>query len=215
MTNDNLLTPDEAAERLGVGKRYVLKARRENRLKGQKVGKFWRFLTSEVDRLAGIEQPPTTAIATTEQPRDDNQGLKDEIEKLELEATKRKLEEAARLDKAGLTEREFLAMLEAHAMLKEAYEAQEGKIEELTIKGNAKQTDIDERDEDIEVLRHQLEVCEAANKMQIREVSPTELRFTWRGKDYIIRSDELRYRAAGTSGAWYYKNAVGAEWPLT
>ena len=63
MTNDNLLTPDEAAERLGVGKRYVLKARREGRLKGQRLGKFWRFLTSEVDRLAG---QPQSAIATTE-----------------------------------------------------------------------------------------------------------------------------------------------------
>ena len=218
MGEDKLLSIEAVIEQTGLSRGQVLAKFRKGELRGLKSGQrtIHVFQSSVNQHIAGEPQSAiaTTDIATTS--RDANQVLKDDIERLKLEAEKRELEEEARLAEAGLTEREFLAMLEAHAMLKEAYEAQEGKIEELTIKGGELRTEIQERDEDIGVLRHQLEVSEAANKMQIREVSPTVLQFTWRKREYIIRNGELRYRDAGKpDGAWFYRNSAGVEWPLS
>jgi excisionase family DNA binding protein len=57
---DTLLNPEQVATRLQVSEYTALKWLREGRIKGRKLGKFWRVKAEDLE--AFINQPPTLAL---------------------------------------------------------------------------------------------------------------------------------------------------------
>ncbi|MBO8183419.1 MAG: helix-turn-helix domain-containing protein [Archaeoglobus sp.] len=51
MTNERLLTPDEVAERLAMSSKTVKDWLRSGKLKGVKLGKFWRVRPEDLDEF--------------------------------------------------------------------------------------------------------------------------------------------------------------------
>ena len=62
--NGGLCTVDEAAERLKLHPKTVLRYIREGRLKATRVGKAYRIPRADLDALAGVAAPPPSTDAT-------------------------------------------------------------------------------------------------------------------------------------------------------
>jgi excisionase family DNA binding protein len=65
MSTDTLLSPEQVAERLQVSEYTALKWLREGRIKGRKLGKFWRVKAEDLE--AFIDRPPTLRLVETPQ----------------------------------------------------------------------------------------------------------------------------------------------------
>jgi excisionase family DNA binding protein len=63
MSTDTLLNPEQIAARLQVSEYTALKWLRQGRIKGRKLGKFWRVRESDLE--AFINEPPTLRLVET------------------------------------------------------------------------------------------------------------------------------------------------------
>lgn len=63
MVSGDLLTVEQAAERLQVHAKTVLRAIREGRLRATRVGKSYRILRSDLDAFTGVPARPASGAA--------------------------------------------------------------------------------------------------------------------------------------------------------
>ena len=139
----------------------------------------------------------------------------EEKEELEYEAEFSK--QANNLVRAGLTEKTFAAMVEAHLMLKANHAKLEEEIDGSVVTEKRLGEEIEGLEGDIDQLRHQLQVSEDANKFKICPLSDTRLRLFWHGHWYFL--DETKTEVQFTlgddmGGTRYHKAMGGQEFPL-